>query len=161
MKLLAWLLDLLYPPKCVICGKLLEKQGSVCPRCLDSLPEYDGAAPQVRFTEAGAVSFYYEGALRESFLRFKFGGAAHYAAVYGAWMAHTIEDKLAGRFDTLTWAPVSRRRLRERGFDQSERLCMVIARELGLPVRFVGVGEGVQDLQPFDAAEFADGIFGE
>lgn len=105
MKLLAWLLDLLYPPKCVICGKLLEKQGPVCPRCLDSLPEYDGAAPQVRFTEAGAVSFYYEGALRESFLRFKFGGAAHYAAVYGAWMAHTIEDKLAGRFDTLTWAP--------------------------------------------------------
>lgn len=102
MKLLAWLLDLLYPPKCVICGKLLEKQGPVCPRCLDSLPEYDGAAPQVRFTEAGAVSFYYEGALRESFLRFKFGGAAHYAAVYGAWMAHTIEDKLAGRFDTLT-----------------------------------------------------------
>ena len=47
MKLLAWLLDLLYPPKCVICGKLLEKQGPVCPRCLDSLPEYDGAAPQV------------------------------------------------------------------------------------------------------------------
>ena len=51
MKLLAWLLDLLYPPKCVICGKLLEKQGPVCPRCLDSLPEYDGAAPQVRFTD--------------------------------------------------------------------------------------------------------------
>ena len=132
MKLLAWLLDLLYPPKCVICGKLLEKQGPVCPRCLDSLPEYDGAAPQVRFTEAGAVSFYYEGALRESFLRFKFGGAAHYAAVYGAWMAHTIEDKLAGRFDTLTWAPVSRRRRRSRGYDQSELLCRETARELGM-----------------------------
>ena len=29
MKLLAWLLDLLYPPKCVICGKLLEKRGGV------------------------------------------------------------------------------------------------------------------------------------
>ena len=138
MKLLAWLLDLLYPPKCVICGKLLEKQGPVCPRCLDSLPEYDGAAPQVRFTEAGAVSFYYEGALRESFLRFKFGGAAHYAAVYGAWMAHTIEDKLAGRFDTLTWAPVSRRRRRSRGYDQSELLCREIAKRLGLePVRLL------------------------
>ena len=72
-RVISWLLDLLYPPKCVICGKLLEKQGPVCPRCLDSLPEYDGAAPQVRFTEAGAGSFYYEGALRESFLRFKFG----------------------------------------------------------------------------------------
>ena len=102
------------------------------------LPEYDGAAPQVRFTEAGAVSFYYEGALRESFLRFKFGGAAHYAAVYGAWMAHTIEDKLAGRFDTLTWVPVSRRRRRSRGYDQSELLCREIAKRLGLePVRLL------------------------
>ena len=123
MKLLDWLLDLLYPPKCVICGRLLEKSGPVCARCLEHLPEYDGAAPHVRFTEAGAVSFYYEGDLRTSFLRFKFGGAAQYAATYGAWMAHTIEDKLAGRYDLLTWAPVSRARKRSRGYDQSELLC--------------------------------------
>ena len=136
MKLLAWLLDLLYPPKCVVCGKLLEGSGPVCPRCLDSLPEYDGAAPQVRFTEAGAVSFYYEGDLRTSFLRFKFGGAAQYAATYGTWMAHTIEDKLAGRYDLLTWAPVSRARKRGRGYDQSELLCREIGKRLGMePVR--------------------------
>ena len=68
----------------------------------------------------------------------KFGGAAHYAAVYGAWMAHTIEDKLAGRFDTLTWVPVSRRRRRSRGYDQSELLCREIAKRLGLePVRLL------------------------
>ena len=24
-RMISWLLDLLYPPKCVICGKLLEK----------------------------------------------------------------------------------------------------------------------------------------
>jgi fused signal recognition particle receptor len=30
---------------------------------------------------------------------------------------------------------------------------------LGLPVRFVGVGEGIDDLIPFDAAEFAAGLF--
>ena len=29
-------------------------------------------------------------------------------------MAHTIEDKLAGRYDLLTWAPVSRARKRSR-----------------------------------------------
>ena len=28
----------------------------------------------------------------------------------------------------------------------------------GVPVRFIGVGEGVDDLQPFDAAEFANAI---
>ena len=30
--------------------------------------------------------------------------------------------------------------------------------ELGVPVRFVGVGEGIDDLRPFDAKEFADSI---
>ena len=30
--------------------------------------------------------------------------------------------------------------------------------ELGLPVRFVGVGEGIDDLQPFDAETFAEAI---
>ena len=29
---------------------------------------------------------------------------------------------------------------------------------LGIPVRFVGVGEGVEDLQPFDAAAFAEAL---
>lgn len=37
---------------------------------------------------------------------------------------------------------------------------VAIRRELGLPVRFVGVGEGVQDLQPFDAKLFAEAIVG-
>ena len=61
MKLLDWLLDLLYPPKCVICGRLLEKSGPVCARCLEHLPEYDGAAPHVRFTEAGALQQFHDG----------------------------------------------------------------------------------------------------
>lgn len=34
-----------------------------------------------------------------------------------------------------------------------------IKNELNIPVKFIGVGEGIDDLQPFNAAEFADGIF--
>ena len=33
--------------------------------------------------------------------------------------------------------------------------------ELEVPVKFIGVGEGIDDLQPFDAEAFADGLFGE
>ncbi|MDR3345513.1 MAG: signal recognition particle-docking protein FtsY [Oscillospiraceae bacterium] len=36
---------------------------------------------------------------------------------------------------------------------------LAIRRELGLPVKFVGVGEGVEDLRPFDAQAFARGLF--
>lgn len=35
-----------------------------------------------------------------------------------------------------------------------------VVKELGLPVWFVGVGEGLDDLQPFDAMSFAKGIVG-
>jgi fused signal recognition particle receptor len=31
--------------------------------------------------------------------------------------------------------------------------------ELGIPVKFVGVGEGLEDLQPFDSATFVDSLF--
>lgn len=34
-----------------------------------------------------------------------------------------------------------------------------IRNELNIPVKFIGVGEGIDDLQPFNATEFADGIF--
>ena len=33
--------------------------------------------------------------------------------------------------------------------------------ELGIPVKFVGVGEGLDDLQPFDARSFVDALFPE
>jgi len=36
---------------------------------------------------------------------------------------------------------------------------VAISRELGLPVRFVGVGEKAGDLLPFDAKEFVDSLF--
>ena len=38
-------------------------------------------------------------------------------------------------------------------------IIVAIRNELGIPVKYIGVGEGIDDLQPFNATEFADGIF--
>jgi fused signal recognition particle receptor len=38
-------------------------------------------------------------------------------------------------------------------------IVVAIQRELGLPVKFVGLGEGPDDLVPFDADEFVDALF--
>lgn len=40
-------------------------------------------------------------------------------------------------------------------------IVIAIKNELNIPVKFIGVGEGIDDLQPFSAEEFADGIFGD
>ncbi len=37
---------------------------------------------------------------------------------------------------------------------------LAIAEELGLPVRFIGTGEGIEDLAPFDPQEYVDALFG-
>ncbi len=40
-------------------------------------------------------------------------------------------------------------------------IAITIADEFGLPIKFVGVGEGIDDLKPFDPADFIGGIFDE
>ena len=38
-------------------------------------------------------------------------------------------------------------------------VCVAIARELGLPIQFVGVGEKIEDLRPFDPASFVEALY--
>ena len=40
-------------------------------------------------------------------------------------------------------------------------IAVAVSHELGLPILRVGVGEGIEDLQPFDAREYAEALFGE
>lgn len=36
-----------------------------------------------------------------------------------------------------------------------------LAHKLGLPIRFIGVGEGIEDLRAFNAKDFVDALFDE
>ncbi|MCB1791707.1 MAG: signal recognition particle-docking protein FtsY [Gammaproteobacteria bacterium] len=38
-------------------------------------------------------------------------------------------------------------------------IIFAIAERLGVPIRFIGVGEGIEDLRPFDADEFVKALF--
>ena len=40
-------------------------------------------------------------------------------------------------------------------------IAIAIRNELGLPVRYIGLGEQIDDMQPFDARQFVDALFGE
>jgi fused signal recognition particle receptor len=40
-------------------------------------------------------------------------------------------------------------------------MVVAIQKELGLPIKFIGLGEKAEDLQPFDAVQFADALFTE
>ena len=131
------LLGLLYPPKCVFCGSLLrEDETDWCGKCQKNLPWVEETAPEKACAPATryAAPLWYRDEVRESFHRYKFEGRDFYAPVYGRLMAQCVRDRLGLDFDLVVWAPLSRKRRRQRGYDQAELLARVLAQELDKPV---------------------------
>ncbi len=117
------LLNLLFPPKCPFCRRLLERP-SVCPGCEERLPRTRGEEA-LRTGSGGlrcAAPLWYEDLAREGILALKFGGACAAAVPLGAMIAQCAAEEFSGEFDKVTWVPVSRKRLRHRGYDQAELL---------------------------------------
>lgn len=132
------ILDLLFPPKCPFCRKLLEKeQVLLCPDCQRKLPWAEGkpAERKIEFVDLCTAPLWYRDAVRESHHRYKFSGGRAYARPYATLMAQCVTDRLQGKFDVITWVPLSRKRLRKRGYDQSRLLVEHLARQLDMPCR--------------------------
>lgn len=134
MKLLDRILDLLYPPRCAFCRRLLpDGVRGVCAFCEKKLP-YVPADAQIRSLkniEKCIVPLYYEGSVRESLHRYKFSSMTAYADIYSEFMGKCIDENGIS-CDIITWIPLSRRRLRKRGYDQAELLARLIAKRQGL-----------------------------
>ena len=128
------LLDLIFPPKCVFCKKLLHKgEDGICARCQEHLPWCVGpeAEQTMEFISLCASPLWYQDEVRESFHRYKFKGSRGYAKVYGRLMAQCVQDHLVGRYDLITWVPLSEQRRKARGYDQAMLLAEATALELG------------------------------
>lgn len=128
MKLTDAFLDLLFPPKCPFCRRVQDAPG-MCPECEKTLPWTD-EAHSLRELRGGllcAAPLWYEGPVREAVRRFKFHGGVCAAGPLGELIAQAAAERLSGEFDTVAWVPVSAKRLRKRGYDQSrllaERAC--------------------------------------
>lgn len=131
---LSQILDFLFPPRCVFCGKLLSTgERDLCAGCQRTLPWLvEGQAEQGgEFFSLCASPLRYQGSVRESIHRFKFKGVQGYAKPYGRLVAQCVRDHLDGRWDLVTWVPLSEKRLRERGYDQAFLLANAAALELG------------------------------
>ena len=133
MKLYHWLMELLFPPKCVLCGTLLKAgETDLCRTCRTEAPEYPNRKIKLQFLDSFAAVWYYEGNVRRSLLRFKFQNARSYASCYGRMLAMKLLREYPEGFDVLTWVPVSRLRRLRRGYDQVELLAKAVGAELGM-----------------------------
>ena len=133
MKFFDRVLELLYPTKCTVCHKLTGGD-TVCKSCAEKLPLTAGGAQAQKFPFISqCVSpLYYEGDVRESLLRYKFGGLSLYSAVYAGFMAKCIDENQIS-CDSSTWVTKSRKRLRKRGYDQAKLLAGELSERTGIP----------------------------
>lgn len=128
------ILDLLFPPKCVFCGKLMTHTGSgVCPACEKALP----LRPEEKMLQrAGqfdcAVPFWYEEPVRTGLHAMKFDDKPARARVFARYLAQTAAEQLSGRFDAVTFVPLSAWRSYRRGYNQAQQLARETARLWGV-----------------------------
>ena len=130
------LLALLFPPKCVFCRDVLLQKGAYfCSACGDSLP----FCPDEAVSQAGdfyvccVTPLFYERQVQDSIHRYKFQHARGYRRTYAPLMAACVSEHVTVPYDLITWAPVSQKRLRKRGYDQAEILAKELAPYLDKP----------------------------
>lgn len=127
------ILNLLFPPKCILCGRVLERDElDLCHNCRTDSPECPVSGKKLPFLDSWVAVWYYEDLVRRSLLRYKFQNTRVYAASYGRLLAMKLLQEHPEGFDSLTWIPISRLRRLKRGFDQVEELAGYVGRELGL-----------------------------
>ena len=114
------LLDFFFPRKCPFCGRMTGRE-LLCSRCKTELPRCD----KLRTGSFGecAAPLYYEDNVRKAILDFKFKNRVENLNCFGSLMAEKAAEVCSDRFDAVTWVPVSKKRLKKRGFDQARMLC--------------------------------------
>ena len=150
------LLRLVYPPKCVFCGTLLEREEQdACKACLAELPWTDeSSAVRTGRAFSRCVSpFFLTGKVHQALVDYKYHQRESYGVCFGRWMGACARRCRSDPFDLFTWVPVSRRRLRERGFDQCRLLAVQVAKVYGMrPVRTLKKWKDVPSLASSEAS---------
>lgn len=127
MGIFSWL----FPEKCLLCGKVLEEQElDLCSHCRVEAPVCGGGRVKYPFLDDWTALWYYEADARSSLLRYKFHGKRSYAAGYARLLGMKLLEQDQAEFDILTWIPISKKRLRKRGFDQVQLLAEKLGAEL-------------------------------
>jgi ComF family protein len=125
-------LDLLFPPRCAGCGKVDTYWCANCQIEIDAIPfpalqPLEINAPQLIVATTGK----HEGRLQNAIWALKYENARQVSAVLGQRLTHRL-DNTDWTIDIIIPVPLHTKRLRERGYNQSQLMGDYIARQRGI-----------------------------
>jgi len=170
ISLLKNLIDIIYPPRCPICGEFLnkgplkngDKSLSFCPTCVTGFRKISSplcsicGRPFAEGTDedhlcedclrkrplykAARAPYVYDGPLMTAIHQFKYGGKSYLADSLGPFLSEFAQSWL-NKPDGLLTVPVAlhKKRLRERGFNQSLLLARHVAGRLHTELDFLSL----------------------
>ena len=134
IKVFDYILSLIYPPKCVFCGTVIDKS-DICEECEKTLPytKGDSIYQKFPFVDKCISPLYYKDYVRRAVLRFKFAGCSCYSRRLAGIMSECAENNLdCGSIDMVSCIPLSRKRMHDRGYNQAELLAKEISKKVGV-----------------------------
>lgn len=114
-------------PICRVCGRRMAgEETEICFDC-SFIPSEE------RICNRSVVA--YSDWVKQIMQIYKYRGKESLATPLGLWMAEVVAEQYQNqKFSLITFVPLHEDRLKERGFNQAERLARMIGKQLGLPV---------------------------
>lgn len=137
-------LDLLFPPKCLLCGNITQ-DSPYCGCCVgDEIPadhcpvcrqEYADCHCSYAFTQI-CSPFFYQNRIKSAILSMKTESDKSYAEFFAAQMMPLFRQHFADyQIAAVVPVPAKQSTIRERGFNQAEKLAAALAKRAELPMR--------------------------
>lgn len=115
---------LIQDPVCNQCGKQLAHDHELCLDCKKAHHSY----------EKGIALYPYEGGIKEALYRFKYGGRRKYARFFAENMHRQLkETTFYHQVDLILPVPVSKERLKERGYNQAGEIARHLSKISKIP----------------------------
>ncbi|MBQ8297397.1 MAG: ComF family protein [Ruminococcus sp.] len=133
-KIKRYILHILYPTKCPVCGEIIDFNDDFCSVCREKLTMYEGSY-SIRGADGFCAAFLYDGNISPAVMLLKDGicGNADFA-LGNALAERLVNSGIASEADTIIPVPLHKKDKRQRGYNQSELIAKQVSLRLGLPI---------------------------
>lgn len=142
-------LYVLFPRRCDLCGDVVEFDKSRCNECTNSVRIFGEICDRCGHTKSDCkckknadkmeyksvcAPFYFDGNIVKAVHRFKFYGFNELSVGMGKEIALTVKERYNDvSFDLVTYVPMTNKRQKKRGYNQSLLLARSVSEEMNIP----------------------------